>query len=137
MPSATRQVRVGCEFRYAAEVQTAAVFQVQPYGSGPATVLRQSWHTDPTVERHGYTDLYGNECQRLTLPVGDTTLVYDAVVTVPDATEAIDLDASEVPAADLPDDTLIYTLPSRYCLPDVLGDEAWQLFGGEKPGYRG
>ncbi len=28
------------------------------------------------------------------------------------------------------------TLPSRYCLPDVVGDEAWRLFGGEKPGYR-
>jgi transglutaminase-like putative cysteine protease len=136
MASGTRQVRVGCEFRYAAELETAAVFQVQPLGSGPATVLRQTWRTDPAVELHGYTDLYGNECQRLTLPVGDTTLVYDALVTVPDATEAVDLDAREVPAADLPDDTLIYTLPSRYCLPDVLGDEAWRLFGGEKPGYR-
>jgi transglutaminase-like putative cysteine protease len=28
------------------------------------------------------------------------------------------------------------TLSSRYCLPDVLGDEPWRLFGGEKPGYR-
>ena len=31
---------------------------------------------------------------------------------------------------------LIYTLPSRYCLPDVLGDEAWSRFGGLAPGYR-
>ena len=34
-----------------------------------------------------------------------------------------------MPPDDLPDDTLIYTLPSRYCLPDVLGGEAWSLFG--------
>ena len=89
----------------------------------------------PHADRHGYTDLYGNDCQRLCLPAGDTTLRYDAVVTVPDATEDVDLDAAEVPAAQLPDDVLVYTLPSRYCLPDVLGDEAWRLFGGE-PGYR-
>ena len=132
----TRQVRVGCEFRYTAEIETAAVFQVQASGAAPATVLRQSWETRPTADRHGYTDLYGNNCQRLSLPVGDTTLRYDAVVTVPDATEDVDLDAAEMPAAQLPDDVLVYTLPSRYCLPDVLGDEAWRLFGSEKPGYR-
>jgi transglutaminase-like putative cysteine protease len=136
MAAVTRQVRVGCEFRYTAEVETAAVFQVQASGAAPVTVLRHRWETLPHADRHGYTDLYGNDCQRLCLPVGDTTLRYDAVVTVPDATEVVDLDAAEVPAAQLPDDVLVYTLPSRYCLPDVLGDEAWRLFGGEKPGYR-
>jgi transglutaminase-like putative cysteine protease len=30
---------------------------------------------------------------------------------------------------------LIYILPSRYCLPDVLADEAWTRFGGFLPGY--
>jgi len=136
MAAATRQVRVGCEFRYAAEVETAAVFQVQPSGAASARVLRQGWEIVPTVDRHGYSDLYGNECQRLNLPVGNTTLRYEAIVTVPDATEDVDLDAVEVPAAHLPDDVLVYTLPSRYCLPDVLGDDAWRLFGSEKPGYR-
>jgi transglutaminase-like putative cysteine protease len=36
----------------------------------------------------------------------------------------------------LPDDVLIFTLPSRYCLPDVLGGEAWSRFGAMPPGYR-
>ena len=30
---------------------------------------------------------------------------------------------------------LIYTLPSRYCLPDMLGDEAWSRFGAMPLGY--
>ena len=33
-----RQVRVGCEFRWSAEIDTPAVFQVQPYEEGPAIV---------------------------------------------------------------------------------------------------
>jgi len=136
MAALTRHVRVGCEFRYTAEVETAAVFQVQPSGAAPSTVLRQGWEVLPATDRHGYTDLYGNECQRLNLPVGGTTLRYDAVVTVPDATEDVDLDAAELPASLLPDEVLLYTLPSRYCLPDVLGDEAWRLFGSQQRGYR-
>jgi len=136
MSAGTRQVRVGCEFRYFAEIPTPAVFQVQPSGAPPATVLRQSWDGPAEIARHDYIDMYGNICQRLTLPAGESTLRYDALVTVPDATEDVDLDAAEVPAASLPDEVLVYTMPSRYVLPDVLGDEAWRLFGNEKPGYR-
>jgi transglutaminase-like putative cysteine protease len=136
MAAGTRRLRVGCEFRYTAEVETAAVFQVQPSERGPATVVRQGWETRPAAVRRAYVDVFGNDCQRLTLPVGDTTLRYDAVVLAPDATEERDPDAGEVPAAQLPDEVLVYTLPSRYCLPDVLGDEAWRRFGHHPPGYR-
>ncbi|HYT09307.1 MAG TPA: transglutaminase family protein [Mycobacteriales bacterium] len=133
---ARRTVRVGCEFGYAAEVDTAAVFQVEPYEAGPAIVQQQAWRSEPELPRHGYRDLYGNSCQRVTLPAGASTLRFDALVSVPDATEEVDPDAAETPVGDLPDDVLLYTMPSRYVLPDVLGDEAWRLFGGAKPGYR-
>jgi transglutaminase-like putative cysteine protease len=131
-----RHLRVGCEFRYEAAIETPAVFQIQPYGAGPATVMRQAWETTPELPRHGYSDLYGNDCQRLNLPAGPSIVRYDALVSVPDATEEVDLDAPEVPVTDLPDEALHYTLPSRYVLPDVLADEAWQRVGGVKPGYR-
>jgi transglutaminase-like putative cysteine protease len=131
-----REIRVGCEFRWSAAVDTPAVFQVTPLDVGPAVVRTASWESDPDLERHGYTDLYGNPCQRLTLPAGASTLRYDARVSVPDATEEVDRDAPETPVGSLPDDVLLYTLPSRYVLPDVLGDEAWRMFGSAAPGYR-
>lgn len=131
-----RLVRVGCEFVYRAEYETPTILQVRPYRGGPATTEREEWKLDPELTRHGYLDLYGNDCTRLTLPVGTTTLSYDALVTVPDATEEVDLDAVEIAPGDLPDDALVYTLPSRYVLPDVLGDVAWAEFGGMRPGYR-
>jgi transglutaminase-like putative cysteine protease len=131
-----RILRVGCEFVYVAEVPTPAVVQVEPDETGSAQVLSTSWGTEPELSRTSYTDLYGNPCQRAVLPAGRSIVSYDARVSVADATEEIDLDAAETPVAELPDETLIYTLPSRYVVPDVVGDEAWRLFGGEPPGYR-
>lgn len=130
-----RQVRVGCEFRYTAAIDTPAVFQVQPYDAGPALVRTQTWTGEPELLRHGYTDLFGNPCQRLTLPAGSSTLRFDALVTVPDATEDVVLDAPETPVTDLPDETLMYTLPSRFVLSDELGDYAWEHFGSLPPGH--
>ncbi len=50
------------------------------------------------------------------------------------AAEDVDLDAPECPPDALPDEALLYLLPSRYCLPDVLGNEAWSRFGRLTPG---
>jgi transglutaminase-like putative cysteine protease len=130
-----RQVRVGCEFRYTAAVDTPAVLQVVPYDAGPAVVRSATWSGEPEVLRHGYSDIYGNACQRLTLPAGSSTLRYDALVSVPDATEEVNWDAQESLVTDLPDDALMYTLPSRFVLSDELGDEAWDTFGSMQPGY--
>jgi transglutaminase-like putative cysteine protease len=130
-----RQLRVGCEFVHVAEVETATVLQIEPDSGGVATVVRQEWSAEPEIARHAYADGFGNACQRLTLPEGRSVLRYQALVTVPDATEEIDPGAAEVPAVSLPDEVLVYTLPSRYVVPDMLGDEAWQLFGDLKPGY--
>ncbi len=95
----------------------------------------ERWSSTPPAALHGYVDLYGNPCTRVVLPLGRSTFRYDADVEVPDAPEDVDEAAREIAPADLPDDVLIYTLPSRYCLPDVLGDEAWALFGSRPRGY--
>jgi transglutaminase-like putative cysteine protease len=132
-----RTLRVGCEFVYDAEVPTPAVLQVEPVGTGPAEVLDATWDTDPPpLARTTYVDQFDNACQRTVLPAGRSSLRFDAHVSVPDATEEVDLDARETAVAELPDETLAFTLPSRYVVPDILGDEAWKLFGSEEPGYR-
>jgi transglutaminase-like putative cysteine protease len=133
---AGRRVSVGCEFTYESDVATPAIFQVQPSEPSALTRRSQAWSSTPDMSLRGYTDLYGNPCTRVVLPAGWSTLRYQAEVDVPDSAEDANESAREVPAHELPDDTLIYTLPSRYCLPDVLGDEAWARFGSRPPGYR-
>ena len=131
----TRRLAVGCEFTYEAAVRTPAVFQVTPGDSRLVTRRSESWLSTPDLSLRSYRDLYGNPCTRVVLPAGWSTLRYTAEVEVYDATEDVDESAPEIPAEQLPDDTLIYTLPSRYCLPDMLANEAWKQFADIPPGY--
>lgn len=131
-----RRLLIGCEFTYVAAIPTPVVFQVEPAEAPHISIVGARWSSEPTVPWRRYRDLYGNPCVRAVLPTGKSSFAYQAVAMVPDATEEADEGAPERAPDDLPDDTLIYTLPSRYCLPDVLGYEAWRRFGGTVPGYR-
>lgn len=130
-----RRVRIGCEFVHLAAVDTPAVLQVEPLEEAPVAVIEAEWSTDPEVRTRRYVDLYGNNCRRVILPAGRSVLRYSAVAIVPDATEDVDESAPQLAPEELPDDVLIYTLPSRYVLPDMLADEAWSRFGGLASGY--
>lgn len=130
------RIRVGCKFGGLAAEWSPAVFQVQPRCGKIQELLEESWQMEPDVARHEYFDLYGNTCQRLTVPSGEFTLRYDAVVRTPFLLDATDINAPELTADDLPDKVLIYTSSSRYCLSDQMATTAYELFGATPPGYR-
>jgi transglutaminase-like putative cysteine protease len=109
---------------------------VEPLSDQKVDVIDDRWSLEPDGPTHAYTDLYGNPCRRLVLPAGRSVINYRATVIAPDAGEDVDEEAPELTPDQLPDEALIYILPSRYCLPDVLGAEAWQRFGDLPPGYR-
>ena len=132
----TRRLAVGCEFVHQSAFDVAAVFQVEPVADQKADQIEAQWAMDPDTPTRTYRDIYGNVCRRLVIPAGRSAITYRATMTVPDAVEDVDEDAPELPADKLPDEVLIFTLPSRYCLPDVLGGEAWSRFGPMAPGYR-
>src|SRR5436305_1808351 len=119
---ATRHISVGCHFEYLAEVPTPAIFQVQPNEDALHTVLSESWLTSPQCARRSYRDLYGNRCQWVLLPAGASTVNYEAMVQVPNRKDDVETSAPERPVAELPTEALMYTMPSRYCLSDELGD---------------
>ena len=129
----TRHLRVGCEFIHQSEIAIPAVFQVEPLSDQKVDVIDERWSLEPEGPTHPYTDLYGNPCRRLMVPAGRSVISYQATVIVPDAVEDADEDAPELTPDQLPDEALIYTLPSRFCLPDVLGAEAWSRFGSRRP----
>jgi transglutaminase-like putative cysteine protease len=132
----TRRLTVGCEFVHQSEIDIPAVFQVEPLSDQKVDVVDERWSLEPDGPTRAYIDLYGNPCRRLVVPAGRSVISYRATVIAPDAVEDVDEDAPELAPDQLPDEALIYILPSRFCLPDVLGGEAWSRFGGMPPGYR-
>jgi transglutaminase-like putative cysteine protease len=129
------EIRVGCTFDYTTEGAIPTTMMVEPHGDASHRVLRQEWKIAPSVPVHEFRDLYGNTSRRFTMPGGELQVSFDAVVQVPRALDDLSPDARQLPVDELPDDTLLFTLPSRYCLSDVLGDVAWELFGGVEPGW--
>ncbi len=129
-------VRVGCEFRYRAPAPTPTIWQVRPRPDGEHWLLSHTWSTTPPLPVASYIDVYGNLCDRLMLVEGENLLRYDATAEVPSSYDTWDKDASQQPIEALPHEALVYLLPSRFCLSDLLHDQAWELFGGVEPGYR-
>ena len=127
-------VRVGFEFQFESSGPTPTIWQVRPRPDALQRVLRDEWIGNwPPVR--SYTDGFGNLCDRALLPQGSLSLSYDAVVEVPETADEVDKDAPQTPVEDLPEEALVFLLPSRFCWSDALYDEAWTLFAQTQPGW--
>jgi len=82
-----------------------------------------------------FTDQSGNIVTRTTAPAGTLTLSTDFVIEDSGLPDAVCPDAPEVPVDRLPDDTLKFLMPSRYCETDRLSELAWSLFGSTPRGW--
>lgn len=101
---------------------------------GAQTVESSELVITPFAETQPFTDLYENPCRRLMLPEGDVRVEYRATVSLPDTRYPM-LQPVEIDALHLPTDTLLYTLPSRYCQSDRLTNMAQDQFGDAPPGW--
>ena len=91
--------------------------------------------TDPVVDVRQYIDGFGNICSRLLAPAGRITLSSDFIIRDSGLVDDHAPEARQIAAQDLPDETLIYLLGSRYCETDRLSDIAWTLFEKTPPGW--
>ena len=123
------RVRVGCEFTWETEDEVPMLMLVRPRIDADHVVVYESTWMDPEVPLREYTDLYGNICWRYLTPVGRSTVRYDAVIEIPPTPDPILPDAALHAVDDLPDEAIVFTLPSRYIESDRLLDIAWDLFG--------
>jgi len=78
--------------------------------------------TDPAVEITPYRDLFGNWCSRMVAPAGRMRLAADGVVRDSGLPDPVFASAIQHAVEDLPADTLVYLLGSRYCETDRLSD---------------
>ena len=115
-------------------VECPTVAMLRPRSGSAQWVVAQAYDMDPWVAGTEYVDVYGNLCQRFTSPAGFSTITVETEVEV-DEHAASDLAAPCTPVAELPDDALIYLLPSRYCPADLMCGLAEKIVAGCAPGY--
>lgn len=95
----------------------------------------ENFSTDPGVPYSTYLDTFGNYCIRLTAPAGPFTLTSNAVIADSGLPDPVCPEAQEMPIEALPDDVLIYLMSSRYCDVELVSQVAWDMFGGNPPGW--
>lgn len=130
------QLRIGYELIYSFPQPTPMILLVNVHDSRAADlVVPDRLVTEPALKVNNYRDSFGNECLRLLAPAGRLRLAADGIIRDNGEPDVVNPAAEQYPVEDLPDDTLMYLLGSRYCETDVLCQTAWQLFGGAAPGY--
>jgi transglutaminase-like putative cysteine protease len=129
------RVRVGCKIGYESDVPTPAMFLVAPPSAYTHRLIEAQRMFAPDVSFKTYKDGFGNEIWRALMPAGAFEITYDAIADVMPTPDPVLFDLPKTPVQDLPDDVLIYTLPSRHCPSDLFIPDAWQRFGHIQGGW--
>jgi transglutaminase-like putative cysteine protease len=127
------RLRVGCEFGFESDVPVPILMLVGVRRDGDYRTVSESTRLDPELPLREHVDGFGNRCWRFTAPVGLLTTRYEAVVAIQGQADAVAPEARLAPAQELPDESLVFTLPSRQVESDLLMSDAWALFGGTPP----
>lgn len=121
-------------FEMYAPMPVTSIFMLRPQ-SGPAQQIQQeAFITTPQVPVSQYVDAYGNICQRLIVPAGKFIL-ESSVTAICGAHIDVNIYAPYTPVEILPDNTLQFMLPSRYCESDKVTRLATEITSGALPGY--
>ncbi len=130
------QIRVGFELVYDCPQPTPMIFNLNVHFTRVSDIVgRNDLMIDPPVPIRAYRDSFGNWCTRIVAPAGRTRVTADAIVNDPGVPDVIVPQAQQVAVQDLPEETLLFLLGSRYCETDRLSDTAWNLFGPGPTGW--
>jgi len=123
-----------CSLKFDIVTPTPFVLMLRPRSGEHQWIGFEEYKIVPSVPVFEFTDIYGNLCQRLTAPVGNFSIQTTTKIMTADTIEE-DFDAPFVKIQDLPQSTLVYLLPSRYCEADHFSNMATEITAGELWGY--
>jgi transglutaminase-like putative cysteine protease len=124
-----------CSLSVTAATDCPIVAMLRPRSGSAQYVIAELRQLQPWVPGTDYVDVYGNLCQRLTVPQGSMDIYTEVTVEVEDHI-AVAPDAAAMAVNHLPDEVLLYLLQSRYCPSDKLADRARGIVGDAAPGYQ-
>jgi transglutaminase-like putative cysteine protease len=131
------QLRVGYELIYDCPQPTPMLLTLHVHHSRANDLVVPDLMTaEPAVLQTPYRDGFGNWCTRILAPAGRLRLSATALLNDTGEPDAIATSEYQDAVENLPEDTLVFLLGSRYCETDRLTGIAWELFGNSAPGAR-
>jgi transglutaminase-like putative cysteine protease len=127
-------LHTSCDFTFNITVDTPFVLMLRPRSGANQWIAFEEYETIPSVPVSEFTDMYGNLCQRLVAPPGAFAIHTAAKVMTSDTIDQAP-GAPFVEIQNLPENVLIYLLPSRYCEADRFSQMATEITAGELLGY--
>ena len=129
-------IRVGYDIIFEHPAPTPIIVMLYLHPSRGPSIRRGDYLlVEPPVQVREYTDAFGNRCGRLLAPAGPVRFWNDAVVEDSGQPDCQNPAAEQHEIYDLPDATLTFLMPSRYCEVDRMVDIAWQLFSTVPKGW--
>jgi transglutaminase-like putative cysteine protease len=130
------KIRIGFEIVHEFPQPTPMLLMLNVHPSREMDLIRADRiDAAPYAPISVYTDGFGNICGKVTAPAGEFSLTTDALILDSGELDVAAWDAYQHSVEDLPNETLVYLLGSRYCETDRLVGDAWSLFGGTPLGW--
>jgi transglutaminase-like putative cysteine protease len=130
------RIHVGFEMIYDCPQPTPMIFNLSVHFTRVSDLVgRDDLVVEPPIPMTAYRDGFGNGCTRVVAPKGRTRLSADTLVNDTGLADVIVAGAQQIPVPELPVDTLVFLLGSRYCETDQLSETAWNLFGQAPTGW--
>ena len=130
-------IRYGYEMTFECPKPTPMVCQIDVHPDRLSAVRSETpFNSTPHVGSHLYEDVFGNRCRRFVAPAGVLTISCSGVIEDSGQPDPTAPEAAEIPVAELPDETLVYLVGSRYIETDRLSQIAWEKFAAAGSGWR-
>lgn len=129
-------MQIGCRLSYRLTQPTPLITMLNVHYSRFGDLDQADYLvTSPSVPLESYRDGFGNWCTRMVAPAGEFTISTDGIFRDNGLPDPVAPEARQQAVEDLPVETLVYLLGSRYCDTDLLSEEAWRLFEATPPGW--
>lgn len=129
-------IRIGFDIAYSFAQPTEMILMLYTHPSRAAFLMTpERLRGEPALVIEDFIDVYGNECARAFCPGGPLHLINDVIMVDGGLPDIRTPNAHQHSIHELPTDTLLYLLGSRYCEIEKLSDIAWDLFGHGPTGW--
>ena len=130
------KIRVGYEINYECPQPTPMLLTLNIHYTRASDIITPDYLvTNPSIPVTAYRDAFGNWCSRIVAPKGQLRISSEAVVNDTGRVDNAAFFAQQHPVQDLPEETLVFLLGSRYCDTDRLSQIAWDLFDQSPLGW--